>query len=64
MTEPANIFSGLKVVDFASFIAGPGAHGRSLEKRDRVPRDGVGAAVLSRFPAGFAGFIKPPRRAA
>jgi crotonobetainyl-CoA:carnitine CoA-transferase CaiB-like acyl-CoA transferase len=25
MTEPANIFSGLKVVDFASFIAGPGA---------------------------------------
>ena len=24
MTEPANIFSGLKVVDFASFIAGPG----------------------------------------
>ena len=25
MTEPANIFSGLKVLDFASFIAGPGA---------------------------------------
>ena len=25
MAEPANIFSGLKVVDFASFIAGPGA---------------------------------------
>src|SRR3984893_12443023 len=31
---------------------------------DRVPRDGVGAAVFSRSPAGFAGFIKPPRQAA
>jgi crotonobetainyl-CoA:carnitine CoA-transferase CaiB-like acyl-CoA transferase len=25
MTHPNSIFSGLKVVDFASFIAGPGA---------------------------------------
>ena len=25
MAEPSNIFSGLKVVDFASFIVGPGA---------------------------------------
>src|SRR6266478_5327443 len=31
---------------------------------NRVPRDGVRAAVFTRSPAGFAGFIKPPRRAA
>jgi galactose oxidase len=30
----------------------------------RAPRDGVRAAVFSRSPAGFAGLIKPPRRAA
>ena len=35
------------------------------EVRDRVPRSGVGAAVVSRSPAGLAGVVRlPPQRAA